>query len=73
MRAEFTFRKGVNMKKMFLVFASLIPSSAFAWTPLIDSAAFDGIRTDVVTAATGIIIIGLIVLGVFMIMRAMSH
>jgi hypothetical protein len=63
----------VNVKKIFVIFASLIPSSAFAWTSLVSSGDFDGIKVDVVTAATGIIAVGVIVLGAFLIMRAMSH
>jgi len=45
----------------------------FAWTPLITSGDFTGIQTDVVTAGTGILAVAVIVLGIFFIVRAISH
>lgn len=45
----------------------------FAWTPLVDGSAFTGIQADVTTIGTGIIATALIVLGVFLIIKAMSH
>lgn len=48
-------------------------SISYAWTPLVSSVDFIGISTDVTTAATGIITICVIVLGVWLIVKAMSH
>lgn len=48
-------------------------SVSYAWIPLVSSGDFTGISTDVTTAATGIITICVIVLGVWLIVKAMSH
>lgn len=45
----------------------------FVWTPLISSGDFTGIQTDVVTAGTGILSVVVVVMGIFFIIRAMSH
>lgn len=67
--------RGCELKRLSLAVVSFlaVPVVAFAWTPLVSSGDFDGIKIDVVTAATGIIAVGVIVLGAFLIMRAMSH
>jgi len=43
------------------------------WTPLISSAFFDGVRTDMVTAVAGILGLGLIIFGLVMLMRTISR
>lgn len=48
-------------------------TSAYAWTPLVSAADFTGISTDVTTIGTGIITVSIIVLGVWLVIRAMSH
>lgn len=50
-----------------------IMTNAYAWTSLVDSGMFTGITVDVTTAATGIITVCVIVLGVWLIVKAMSH
>jgi len=48
----------------------LVPASAFAqWTPLIQSTAFDGIKTDMLTATNGIILLLLIIVGLALLMK----
>lgn len=42
----------------------------FAWTPLITSAMFDGIMTDVQTTVSAIISILVVIVGLVMIVRA---
>lgn len=56
---------------VLLVFGIL--TNAYAWTPLVSSTDFSGIQVDVTAAATGIITICIIVLGVWLIVKAMSH
>lgn len=56
-----------------LALVLFVPVTYAAWTPLVASADFTGITTDVTTAATGIITICIIVLGVWLIVKAMSH
>lgn len=65
--------------KMFFFVASIltlcmswVTPAVAAWTPLIDSAAFTGIQTDVSTAVAGIITIALIILGAALLMRAIK-
>lgn len=48
-------------------------SASAVWTPLINASDFTGIQTDVLTAGTGILAVCVIILGVFMIVKAMSH
>ena len=43
------------------------------WTPLVTSTMFDGIKTDMVTAAGGILMIGLICLGVGILISVFMH
>ena len=50
-----------------------IMTNAYAWTPLVSAADFTGMTVDVTTAAVGIIGVCVVVLGVFLIVRAMSH
>lgn len=50
-----------------------IMTDAYAWTPLVDATMFTGITVDVTTAAVGIITVCVVVLGVFLIIKAMSH
>lgn len=45
----------------------------FAWTPLISSDSFTGIFTDITAAGVGIISAAVIILGVFFIVKAISH
>lgn len=45
----------------------------FAWNALVSSADFDGIKTDVTTVGTGIVTVCIIVVGVFLVVKAMSH
>lgn len=45
----------------------------FSWTSLVSEGDFSGIATDVTTVGTGIISVCLIVVGVFLIVRALSH
>lgn len=42
------------------------------WTPLVDAAAFNGIKADVSTAVAGIVTIALIILGAALLMRALK-
>ena len=56
-------------KKIFAALtALLVPAQAFAlgetWTPLISASDFTGIRTDLLTAVGGIIMLLLIIAGV---------
>lgn len=52
----------------------LVPSMVFAsWTPLISSSSFTGIQTDVQTAASGILAIALVILGVGLLIRVLSR
>ncbi len=39
------------------------------WTPMIPSTFFDGVRTDMLVAAGGILGLGLIIFGIAMLMR----
>lgn len=61
------------MKKLCALFGSLValPSSVAAadWTPLITTTMFDGIRSDMLLAVSGILGLALIVFGLGMIMR----
>jgi hypothetical protein len=43
------------------------------WTPLITSAAFDGIRSDLGTAVTGLMSLALIIVGVGVLYRVFSR
>lgn len=52
---------------MFGVFTSSAHAS------MITSADFDGIKADVLVAGTGIIAIAISILGIFLIIRALSH
>jgi len=45
----------------------------FTWTPLITSEMFTGIQTDVLTTATGIISVVLIVLGIGILIRVLAR
>ncbi|MBI4689496.1 MAG: hypothetical protein HY754_04395 [Nitrospirae bacterium] len=49
---------------VLLVFGYAMSASA-TWTPLVSSSDFTGITTDVTTAATGIITICIVVLGIW--------
>jgi len=54
--------------------AVLLPLNAFAdYTPLVTSATFDGVRTDVTTTAVGIISVLVIIVGVSLIARAFTR
>ena len=55
---------------VMMVFVSL---SYGAWTSLVTSGDFTGMQTDVQTVGTGIISVCVIILGVFLIMKAMMH
>lgn len=57
-----------------LITVVLIRSPAHAeWSPLIASDMFTGIQTDVLTAATGILSVIIIVLGIGILMRVLSR
>ena len=43
------------------------------WTPLITSAAFDGIKADVLTTISGILVVSLIVLGAGIIIKTFMN
>ena len=43
------------------------------WTPLITSTFFDGVRADMVLAATGILGLGLVVFGIYMLLSAVGR
>jgi hypothetical protein len=45
----------------------------FAWVPLITSDAFTGINTDVLTTATGIISIMVVVVGIGILVKVFTH
>lgn len=57
---------------MFL-FQAYMPLSLNAYTPLISSTDFDPVRTDVTTAAVGIISILLVVIGLGVLVRVLSR
>lgn len=53
---------------------AFLPVNAFAtYTPLVTSATFDGVRTDVTTTAVGIISVLVIIVGVSLIARAFTR
>lgn len=63
--------KKIYMAVMVAI-VTMITAPAFAeWTPLINSADFTGIRTDLGTAVAGVITLVLIVFGVMMMVRTM--
>lgn len=43
------------------------------WTPLISSTFFDGVRTDMLTAAAGILGLALIIFGIAMLVRTVGR
>jgi len=43
------------------------------WTSLISSTFFDGVRTDMLTAVSGILSLALIILGLVMLMRTVGR
>jgi len=45
----------------------------FAWTPLIATTDFDGIKTDVLTTAGGIISVLLIIIGIGLLVRTLGR
>jgi len=49
------------------------PAVTFAWVPLITSDAFTGINTDVLTTATGIISIMVIVVGIGILVAVLTR
>ncbi len=58
----------------FLSFYLLRTSTALAeWTPLIKATDFDGIRTDVLSTAAGIITILLIIAGLALLIRSIGR
>lgn len=48
-------------------------SMFYTWTPLITADAFTGVTTDLTTTASGILTIAMIVLGVGILVRALSR
>lgn len=44
-----------------------------AWTPLIATTDFDGIKVDVLTAASGIVAILLIIVGIGLLVKVLSR
>lgn len=72
------------MKNLRFFFTSLLAFIALSligfrspalaeYTPLIDSTWFDGIKTDVLTASTGILTICLIILGAGLIIKVIMN
>lgn len=61
------------MKKRILaaLTALLVPAQAFAqsWTPILTSSSFDGIKTDMLTGANGMVLLLMIILGVGMLFK----
>ncbi len=43
------------------------------WTPMISSTFFDGVQTDMLTAAAGILGLALIIFGLAMLMRVIGR
>ncbi|MDD2468301.1 MAG: hypothetical protein PHI97_30340 [Desulfobulbus sp.] len=62
------------MKKRLLILTAplVTPCVAFAedWTPLVSSTTFDGIKADVILACGSIFVLGLIIFGIGVLMRA---
>ena len=60
--------------RLILALLALSPSAVFAdWTPMLSSSSFSGIQTDVQTAASGILAIALVILGVGLLIRVLSR
>ena len=55
-----------------LIFLLSVPILALAeeWTPLVSSTTFDGIKADVISACGAIFVLGLIIFGIGVLMRA---
>lgn len=49
------------------------PAAYAEWTPLVTSDMFTGVQTDILTAATGILSVVLIVLGIGILIRVLSR
>lgn len=68
---------GKEVKRVYDRFAGFGLSgsrvTAFTWVPLITSDAFTGIHTDVLTTATGIISIMVVVVGIGILIRVFTH
>lgn len=65
----------IQLSFMFFSFLSfLFPRLALAdWTPLIDASDFDGMRSDVLTAAGGIVSLVLVIIGLAWLINAFVH
>lgn len=57
---------------LFLFF-QVKAASAATWTPLIASADFDGIKSDVLTSAGGCLAVLLVILGVGMLLKILGR
>jgi hypothetical protein len=52
----------------------LVPQHVYAeWTPLIQATDFDGIKTDVLSTAAGVVTILLIIVGLGILIRALNR
>lgn len=56
----------------FFLFFNSSPVHA-AWTPLIQASDFDGIRTDMLATASGIVTILLIIVGLGLLIRSLNR
>jgi len=56
-----------------LTFLTSIKEAMAEWTPLIDSGAFSGMRSDVMTAVGGVMSIVIIIIGAALIIRALTR
>lgn len=66
------------MKALFSLFLSFfalmrVSTAHAAWTPLIASTDFDGIKTDVLTTAGGILAVLLVIIGVGLLVRVLGR
>jgi hypothetical protein len=63
----------VKLQRFLLAFLTVLsPATVFAeWTPLITASDFTGINTDLLTTASGILGLVVIVLGIGILIRAM--
>jgi len=72
-------RQELNIPRISLLYACVVAlivfvavSCSFAYTPLVTSDMFTGVQTDVITTATAIISIFIVLVGLALIVRALS-
>lgn len=59
---------------LLLGFFALVPSAAWAtWTPLITADSFTGVQTDLLTSVSGVMTLVLIILGLGLLIRSLTH